>query len=402
VEWAPLLLRFTAVATGAFFILTDPAASLDPTPLRIGVAPAVSAAALAGLTLTGLILAFAPRITIMGTSLDEVLLPFDLILVSLLVRSTSPESSVFYLYFPLVLAWSTVGVGIWRGMVAGVLAAAVFAIVAGPSVEESAIVYGALVLPLFGAVCGAAQWTRRRRLNDQLRRAHAAQEQLRQMQRTQMAMAAMAPLQLHARVEGFLDLVVDLTEADVAAAALVDEEGAPVVRGVRHLERREWEARRFPPEEGLAKRMLTEGTPLTTEDAGADPLWTAVFDGVPIHSAAAVPLRIQSQVIGFALVGRRNGGRFRADDLASLTLLADESAVIGPWSPRWRRRIRTPAATASAWPAPRSPSPPNWDLLRRRWNTSAWPVCCTTSARSPRRKTSCARWARSRRKSASW
>jgi putative nucleotidyltransferase with HDIG domain len=328
VEWAPLLLRFTAVATGAFFILTDPAASLDPTPLRIGVAPAVSAAALAGLTLTGLILAFAPRITIMGTSLDEVLLPFDLILVSLLVRATSPESSVFYLYFPLVLAWSTVGVGIWRGMVAGVLAAAVFAIVAGPSVEESAIVYGALVLPLFGAVCGAAQWTRRRRLNDQLRRAHAAQEQLRQMQRTQMAMAAMAPLQLHARVEGFLDLVVDLTEADVAAAVLVDEEGAPVVRGVRHLERREWEARRFPPEEGLAKRMLTEGTPLTTEDAGADPLWTAVFDGAPIHSAAAVPLRIQSQVIGFALVGRRNGGRFRADDLASLTLLADESAVI--------------------------------------------------------------------------
>ncbi len=328
VEWAPLLLRFAAVAAGAFFILTDPAASLDPTPLRIAVAPATSALALAGLALSGVILAAAPRITIMGSSLDEVLLPFDLILVSLLVRSTSPEASIFYFYFPLVLAWSTVGVGIWRGMVAGVIAAAVFAIVAGPSVAVSAVVSGALVLPLLGAVGGAANWTRRRRLNDQLRRAQAAQAQLRHMQRAQRAVAAMAPLQLRARVEGFLDLVVDLTEADVAAAALLDEEGAPVVRGVRHLERQDWEARRFSPEEGLARRMLTEGAPLTTEDAAADPLWTAVFNGAGIHAAAAVPLRIQNQVIGFALVGRRNGGRFHPDDLASLTLVADESAVI--------------------------------------------------------------------------
>ncbi|HEV8339612.1 MAG TPA: HD domain-containing phosphohydrolase [bacterium] len=328
VEWAPLLLRFAAVAAGAFFILRDPAASLDPTPLRVGVAPAISAMALAGLALTGVILAVAPRVTILGSSPDEVLLPFDLILVSLLVRSTSPETSVFYFYFPLVLAWSTVGVGIWHGTVAGVLAAAVFAIVAGPSVVPTAVVYGALILPLFGAVAGAAQWTRRRRLNDQLRRAHTAQEQLRRMQRAQTAVAAMAPLQLRARVEGFLDLVVDLTEADVAAAALLDEEGAPIVRGVRHLEQEEWEARRFPPEEGLAKRVLTEGAPLTTEDAGADPLWTAVFNGAGIRAAAAVPLRIQSQVIGFTLVGRRNGGRFRPDDLASLTLVADESAII--------------------------------------------------------------------------
>lgn len=328
IEWAPLVLRFTAVAAGALFILIDPAASLDPAPLRASVAPAVSVAALAGLAVTGAILAFAPRVTILGNSLDEVLLPFDLILVSLLVRSTSPEASIFYLYFPLVLAWSTVGMGIWRGIVAGGLAAAVFAIVAGPSVEEGAIFYGALVLPIFGAVCGAAQWSRRRALGDQLRRARSAQKQLRRFERAQVAVAAMAPLQLHARVEGFLDLAVDLARADVAVAALIDEEGTPIVRGVRNLERQEWEARRFAPEEGLFGRLIHDGTPLATDDAAVDPLWAAVFDGAGIHAAAAVPFRIQDQVIGFSLVGRREGGRFRAEDLASLTLLADETAVI--------------------------------------------------------------------------
>ncbi len=328
IEWAPLLLRFSAVAAGAFFIAADPAASLDPTPLRVGISPVGSAGALIGLTVTGVVHAFAPRITIMGNSLDEVILPFDLILVSLLVRSTSPEASVFYLYFPLVLAWSTVGMGIWRGFVAGVLAAAVFAIVAGPSVEASALVYGGFILPLFGAVCGAAQWTRRRRLNDQLRRARAVQEQLRQVQRTHVAMAAMAPLQLHARVEGFLDLAVDLTQADVAAAALLDEDGAPVVRGVRNLERAVWGERRLSPEGGLARRLLSEGTPLATEDAAADPSWTEVFNGAGVRAAAAVPFRIQGQVIGFSLVGRRDGRRFRVEDLQSLTLLADETAVI--------------------------------------------------------------------------
>ncbi|MGH2453850.1 MAG: HD-GYP domain-containing protein [bacterium] len=328
IEWAPLLLRFGAVAAGALFILIDAAAPLDPTPLRASVAPGVSALALAGLSLTGVILAFAPRVAIMGSPLDEIVLPFDLILVSLLVRSTSPEASVFYLYFPLVLAWSTVGMGLWRGFVAGVLAAAVFAIVAGPSIEERALFFGGLVLPLFGAVCGAAQWTRRRRLNEQLRRARAAQEQLRQLKRAHVAVAALAPLQLHARVEGFLDLAVDLAQADVAAAALLDEEGVPVVRGVRNLGGREWEMRRLPVEEGLAGRILSEGAALTTEDAGADPAWRALFDGVSIRAAAAVPFSIQGQVIGFSLVGRRNGGRFRSEDLQSLTLLADETAVI--------------------------------------------------------------------------
>ncbi|MBI3976165.1 MAG: GAF domain-containing protein, partial [Armatimonadetes bacterium] len=328
IAWAPLVLRVTAVAAGALFILIDPAASLDPAPLRASVAPAVSVAALAGLVVTGAILAFATRVTILGSSLDEVLLPFDLILVSLLVRSTSPEASIFYLYFPLVLAWSTVGMGIWRGIVAGGLAAAVFAIVAGPSVAEGAIFAGALVLPIFGAVCGAAQWSRRRALGDQLRRARSAQKHLRRFERAQAAVAAMAPLQLRARVEGFLDLAVDLARADVAAAALIDEEGTPIVRGVRNLEGQEWEARRFAPEEGLFGRLIHDGTPLATDDAAVDPLWAAVFDGAGIHAAAAVPFRIQDRVIGFSLVGRREGGRFRAEDLASLTLLADETAVI--------------------------------------------------------------------------
>lgn len=327
-HWPSLVLRLAAVSAGAIFVLIDPTASLVGAPTRADVSPVPSLIVLLLLALTGVVASMRSGRTLFGRPVTEAIFLVELLLVGVLVRVTSVRDSIFHLYFPLVVVWSTRDAGLWRGLGAGVLAAVVSLVFTAGDDEGGAILSSMFLLPLFGAVAAGQRAGGFAQALSHLQQDLAALARLRRFERTHSAVTAMASLPLDARIQRFLDEAVRLVDADVALVALVDDDGIPTVRGVHNLEKREWQTRRLGPDAGVTGRVLREGIAELTLDASRDAEWLEVFDGAGVGAAVAIPFRIQDRVIGLALLGRWNGTGFRPIDVETLTVLADEIAVV--------------------------------------------------------------------------
>ncbi len=324
VNGVPLLLRLAATGTGALFILSDPSMiggrwrPGSPVPALVALALFLVVGILG--TAGGRLLPRRPR--------AEVIIVLELLLVGVLVRLTSPADSVFHLYFPLVLAWSVGGAGPGRGLLAGMIAAAISVGATFGYDRRGDVLSSVFLLPLFGVVAAGQRGDAFAAALRRLRRGLGASSRLSGFERTHSAVTAMAPLGLAARIERFLDEAVGLIAADAALVVLVDDDGTPGIRATRNLGLGEGQERWCHLEEGIAARVLREGRPVVTADASADPEWSSFFDGTAMGAAAAIPFRLQDRVIGLGVVGRRRAGRFRTSDLESLTVLAEETAVV--------------------------------------------------------------------------
>ncbi len=327
-DWASLLYRLAAVTVGVAFILLDPAASFFGVGGRAGISRIPSLIVLLLFALTGTIAARRRSLTLFRRPLREVILALELVLVGVLVRVTSQQDSIFHLYFPLVLGWSTRGLTLRQGLVAGAIAAAISITVGSGHADSGALIYSAFLLPLFGAVSAGQQGGAFAEAFSQLQRALEARTRLRGLERTHSAVKAMAPLSLEARIRRFLHEAVDLVEADIAVAALFDEEGGLRVKAVHNLDPRDWLDRELPSVHGVTARMLTDGASPPRGDATPDPAWQEVLGGFEGRSVVAVPLRVQERMVGLALIACRHEKELRPVDVESLTLLADEAAVV--------------------------------------------------------------------------
>lgn len=325
-DWILLLYRLAAVAVGAGFILVDPGASFSATG-HAGVSRIPSLTILFLYVFTGSVAALRTRVTVLRRPLRDVVLTLELVLAGILSRVTSQEDSIFHLYFPLVLGWSTKGLTLRQGFIAGAFAAAISITVGSSYTDRSATIYSAFLLPLFGAVSAGQQTGGFAETVGQLQRALEARTRLRDLERTRSTVKAMAPLSLKARLGRLLDEAMSLVAGDIALAALIDDEGALRVMDVRNLDVEDWQNRQLPSQEGLVARILTDGAATLTADAARDPAWQAVLGGVAVRAAVAVPIRVQARVIGVAVFARRQGREFRPVDVQSLTLLVDETAV---------------------------------------------------------------------------
>ena len=327
-DWTLLVYRLAAVIVGAGFVIIDPGASLSGAgePTELSRIPSLTV--LLAFIVTGAIASIRTRFTLWHRPLREIILVLELTLVGVLVRVTSQQDSIFHLYFPLVLGWSTKGLSLRQGFVAGAMAAVISITASSGDTGRSAIIYSAFLLPLFGAVSAGQQDGSFAEAFGQLQKALEARTRLRGLERTHSVVKAMAPLALEARLGRFLDEAMSLVEGDIAVAALIDDEGVLRVMAVRGLDPGGWRDRPLPSDEGLAARVLTDGVSTITEDAARDSAWKAILGDVEAHSAVALPVRVEERVIGLVLFARRQGRGFRPVDIESLTLLADEAAVL--------------------------------------------------------------------------
>lgn len=320
-----LVLRLAAVGVGVLFVLVDPSAGLaGALPHRSPSGPLLLLGLLAASTVLGpLLLARARH----RARAEAAWLAADLLLVGGLTRLTAGADSVFYLYFPVVLAWSPVGTGPLRGALAGLAAAAVFSLLAGAESGLRAVVQTGVLLPLLGGVLGSARLLHRRSLLSRLEAARAARAQWQRLDRVASTVRQMAALPLETRVDRFLAELLEVGRADVGLVALLDEDGVPTVAGVRNLELREWRGRRVLPDSGVVARVLEAGEVAVTERMDLDPEWTESFAGLEVAAALALPLQIEGRPLGFALAGRYNGRRFSRDDVEALRVLAAQATV---------------------------------------------------------------------------
>ena len=162
--------------------------------------------------------------------------------------------------------------------------------------------------------------------------------------------------------------------ADRATIYLVDYERQELwTRAVSKLEIQEI---RLPLGTGLAGHVAKTGVTLLIPDCYQDPRFDKTWDrktGYRTHSMLLMPMdNSQGDRLGvFQVINKHGGAAFDYGDLTYLKAIAASAHATG-------KR----AAIHSAWPLQRKSWRGSWAWRVIMSSVSAWPGCCTTTARS--------------------
>lgn len=131
---------------------------------------------------------------------------------------------------------------------------------------------------------------------------------------------------LHSMLGAMVDLTLDIVDADVALLRLLDREGEHLdVAIARGLPRDVLDQVRLGPGQGLAGRLLVDGTPMRGLNLQHDPrmLQRSLAQRYDLQSFAGVAIQLHAQPVGVWFVVRQRRELFEDKALNTLLSIAD-------------------------------------------------------------------------------
>ncbi|MEO3751771.1 GAF domain-containing protein [Streptomyces sp. B6B3] len=159
-------------------------------------------------------------------------------------------------------------------------------------------------------------------------------ELARRMPRLLQAMEAIGgDVELHSMLDRIVTTAAELADARYAALAVLNEDGSGVGEFVTHGvdPHAHTAVGRLPGSSGLIRAMLesTDSTDaMLVDELAADPRFAGFPPGHPtMHSMVGVPIRVYGAAYGALYLADKAEGRFSADDLQILRVLATEAGI---------------------------------------------------------------------------
>jgi PAS domain S-box-containing protein len=139
---------------------------------------------------------------------------------------------------------------------------------------------------------------------------------------------ALGHLSLDAMVTQLLDRIKEMHSMDIAALALLEDDGATLsLHAAAGFENVQPAGLKVPFESGFFGRVAAERRPVAVEELTRAQTPTGLLQEEGIRSVLGVPMLVGARLVGAIVVGRREPYRFTSEDTGWLQLVADRVAL---------------------------------------------------------------------------
>ncbi len=186
-----------------------------------------------------------------------------------------------------------------------------------------------------------AEQEREQRQREEVARA-AAEARNRMVENLQAVTdTALGHLSLDAMATELLDRTRTMLGTDIAALALVEENGETlVIRAATGFETEAPEGLRIPYGSGLLGRVAAERGPIAVDELTPTDTHAPVLQDEGVRSVLAAPMLVGGRLIGAIAVGRREPYRFTGEDIGWFQLVADRVALAVEQADTYEREHR--------------------------------------------------------------
>ena len=130
-------------------------------------------------------------------------------------------------------------------------------------------------------------------------------------------------------LNSIVERVAHLINAPMVGLFLLDPEDESLILTVAHDEMARYIGAVIQPGEGVTGRVAQTGQLMNVPDYERWPYHAAVFASAPFKRVLAIPMKVQSRVIGVIHISDdRHTGLFDADEVRLASMLADQAALV--------------------------------------------------------------------------